>query len=427
MQEPNQLNNVDIYIEDGVIISIQPTTTSQQYQATTTYDATGMYAIPGLWDSHVHLMAFDASQKENIENTQFTDIEAQAIANLEQMLSAGITSVVDMGMDASLIPTAKKLRKRPDLPHLTFSGPLITGPKSPWSKPIETHLANADDAKTIVESLHLQGVDFLKVYDGISESLLFEVARHAKRLNLNIAGHIPFKVTTKNAIKNGIRSIQHTYLQLVKDCTDLGNEASLAPLSAWMKDGYGGRWQVSSEIYRGRDKTKCTNLYRELSSNDVYLVATPQLDLPLYMVAEEWALETMSAKLKQGCSVTLMQQSKVNQSIIASRTADLVEHYRELIDAGMKLVAGSDAPNDCMGFGRSLVSTLELFVSLGLSPFEALQTATLNAADMAGAADQGSISVGKKADIVLLSNNPMADIRALRDVHAVMLNGAWKL
>jgi imidazolonepropionase-like amidohydrolase len=78
-----------------------------------------------------------------------------------------------------------------------------------------------------------------------------------------------------------------------------------------------------------------------------------------------------------------------------------------------------------MGFGPSLVSTIQLYTQLGLSPFEALQTATINAAKMAGHDDQGSLKAGNRADIVLLKSNPLVNIDALNEVADVMIGGVW--
>ncbi len=93
---------------------------------------------------------------------------------------------------------------------------------------------------------------------------------------------------------------------------------------------------------------------------------------------------------------------------------------------GVKIIAGTDAPDSFAFTGSGLHDELALYVQAGLSPLQALQTATLNAARYSGAADQsGQIAVGFDADMVLLSANPLLDIQALRQVQGLVIAGQW--
>lgn len=417
------LSHQDILIENETIVEVAPHGTLKVPSSVDKIDATGRFALPGLWDSHIHLFTRDFGAEDTSEQGVRENIYRRSEVRLKQMLKQGITSVTDMGMTESLIPLAIKLRQRSDIPDFRFSGPLINGPRSRWSKAVEVNIEELQAVSEVLQRLKDYPVDFIKVYDAVQPDVFKAIAGWAIENNMSLAGHIPFSVTTTAAVTQGLSSIQHTYLQLIKDCTELGNNASFAPLSAWMKEGYGGRWARSSEIYQGHDKARCKQLYRLMAERGTYLVATPQLDLPLKLVVDQQVLSTLSPGSRESCQKSLNEQKGIDDKVIEQRFADLAEHYQELMSAGVLLVAGSDAPNDCMGFGRTLIETVELFGKLGLSPGEAIKTATLNAAKMANKETQGFIGAGGKANIVVLNRNPLLELSALHDVNQVILNG----
>jgi len=94
--------------------------------------------------------------------------------------------------------------------------------------------------------------------------------------------------------------------------------------------------------------------------------------------------------------------------------------------ANVPLLAGTDTPNPYTYPGFSLHDELELLVSAGLSPMEALQTATIRAAEFLGVESRfGSVEVGKTANLVLLDANPLEDIHNTQKIRAVILRGKF--
>jgi hypothetical protein len=89
------------------------------------------------------------------------------------------------------------------------------------------------------------------------------------------------------------------------------------------------------------------------------------------------------------------------------------------------LLAGSDAPNVCISQGYSLHRELQLLVEAGLSPQEALRAATVNGARWRGRSDEGRVAVGVRADLLLLSANPLDDIRHTLRIAGVAIGGHW--
>jgi len=99
----------------------------------------------------------------------------------------------------------------------------------------------------------------------------------------------------------------------------------------------------------------------------------------------------------------------------------LVKRYHE---QGVRLLAGSDLPNPWVVPGISLHQELELLTSAGLTPLEALSIATRNGARALGIAHEaGTLEPGKRADLLVLSANPLADIQNTRRIEQVLLGG----
>lgn len=425
MDSERLLENHDILIRGGRILAVAPHGDIADAGDTERVDGEGLSVLPGLWESHAHVTATDFEAAQFQDETVLTAINAQIERRMQGMLASGITSVRDLGMPEELLPMARALRDREDLPDLRFSGPIVNGQKNRWSRPLEVHVVSESDAHDVVDRLAAAGVNFIKTYDNVTEEAFREIAARARSHGLSVAGHIPHNVTTRAAIDSGMQSVQHTYVDYVKDCTELGNSAPVAPLGAWMEGGYGARWAKTSEIYRSRDVEACKALYARIGERGVFAVATPQMDLPFDRIAGPAELAALEPAARAACETGIADHKRVDTTIRGAIAADLSELYGDLRAAGVRFVAGSDAPNDCMGFGRTLIRSIELYQELGFSKFEALQTATIHAAQMAGARDEGVIAPGAIANLAFYDANPLADLSALYTPRAVMLHGEW--
>lgn len=149
--------------------------------------------------------------------------------------------------------------------------------------------------------------------------------------------------------------------------------------------------------------------------------------------ADEQALREMSARDVALCP-TITMLARVNErSDLYGPTTSLTdavqrawrqhkETVQQAIELGVKIVAGTDAGMPAVGFD-SLHEELGWLVRWGMSPLQALRCATSAASDLLGRSDLGDVAPGCRADLVVLADNPLADLSALRDVRAVMLEG----
>jgi imidazolonepropionase-like amidohydrolase len=99
---------------------------------------------------------------------------------------------------------------------------------------------------------------------------------------------------------------------------------------------------------------------------------------------------------------------------------------KALHDAGAKLILGTDFPNPWVIPGFSLHEELSLMVEAGLSPYEAIKTGTVNAAEhMIKPYEFGTVEEGRRADMILIDQNPFEDVRTIANPLGVMTNSVW--
>jgi imidazolonepropionase-like amidohydrolase len=137
-------------------------------------------------------------------------------------------------------------------------------------------------------------------------------------------------------------------------------------------------------------------------------------DQRLRVLAPEWVM--------LGANRRVETFSKAGPTLPTQMLARQGRTLVKLVRSGGRVIAGTDAPNIPQGI--ALHVELETYVKAGLTPYEALQTATINAAEALGAGrDIGAIEVGKVADLVVVDGDPLADIRNARKVTIVIQNG----
>jgi imidazolonepropionase-like amidohydrolase len=349
--------------------------------ATATLDGTGMFVIPGLWDMHVH--------------AYFTNDTARFHATSEVMFPLfivnGVTGVRDLGsnLEATLAARDSVAAHRLIGPRMLVSGPMIDGPTTRYAAAIK--VTTADDARAAVRLLKQRGVDLVKTQSLIPRDAYFALADEAAKVGIPFEGHVPNEVTAMEALTAHQRSFEH--LIGVRD-TATALIAALARAKLW----------------------QCPTVINSVGTPAEFL-ADPGLPFWLRQPVEGWRK-------------TAVTQAAASDSAAAAalvRANRRLAFIKRLHDLGIPFLAGTDAP---AGFdlvpGASLHRELQLFVRAGLTPLQALQTATINPARYFGrTSDWGAIAAGKTADLVVLSRNPLADIANTRGVVAVVADGRY--
>ena len=368
------LSNQTLIIQDDLITAMGSSLETKMPDNFKIIDGKGKFVIPGLWDMHVHL-------------------EIAGEKSLPFFIANGVTGVRDMGANSFL--SLKGWREQIDKglligPHIIAAGPMLDGPFVTTQLRV-TVKADAE-ARLAVDSLVALGVDFIKVHQQISKEAYLAVADQAKKHNISLVGHLPTSITIEEAIEAGQKSIEHIFG--VPDTSSVG-------YSLISKSGT----RVTPTLIFIQQIAK----YHELSVlNDArYNTLSPSL-------RTFWKTQLSGWGESVDKTIDLM---KTLLPIMLNRT--------ELLNnAGVQLLAGTDLAGVYIYPGSSLHEELELLVTAGLSPLEALRTATLNPAKLFGTEQtMGHIQVGKKADLVLLNSNPLRNISNTKDIYMVIFNG----
>ena len=346
-----------------------------------TLDGTGMFVIPGLWDMHVH--------------AYFTNDTARFHSTSEVMLPLfivnGVTGVRDLGSNLEATLGARDSIAAHQLigPRMMVSGPMLDGPTTRYQAAIK--VATPDEARAAVRLLKGRGVDMIKTQSLIPIDAYFAIADEAKRIGIPFEGHVPNAVTALEAMNAGQRSFEH--LIGVRDTAN-GLIAALAKNKVW----------------------QCPTVINSVGTPADF-ASDPGLPFWSRLAVEGWrrAAATQAAATDSVASASLER---------ANRRLVLIKRMHDL---KIPFLAGTDAPaGQDLVPGASLHRELQLFVRAGLTPLQALQTATLNPALFFDkTADWGTIAPGKTADLVVLARNPLIDISNTRTVVATVADGRY--
>ena len=368
-----------IVVEGNRIARIEDATASTH--AAATLDGTGMFVIPGLWDMHVH--------------AYFTNDTAKFHSTSEVMLPLfvvnGITGVRDLGsnLDATLGARDSIAAHKLIGPRMLVSGPMLDGPTTRYAAAIK--VANDSEARAAVRMLEQRGVDMIKTQSLIPREAYFAIADEAAKIGIPFEGHVPNAITGMEALTAGQRSFEHL----------LGVSDTATALIAEL--GRKRVWQCPTVI-------NSVGTAADLTSD-------PGVPYWLRSAVEAWRKTALTR-------ATASDSAAHAAEVRATKRLGLI---KRMYDLKIPFLAGTDAP---AGYdlvpGASLHRELQLFVRAGLTPLQALQTATVNPALFFGkTAEWGSVAPGKVADLVVLRANPLADIANTRRVAAVVADGRY--
>ena len=415
--------NQTVLIDDGRIIDIVDSNTAPEAPASQKIDASGQYLIPGLWDFHVHF-TFDK---------RFTD----AMAGL--FLYHGITNVRDTGgLLEDLLPVVDTLRSAgSNAPNIWYSGPLLDGKDVVYDGVNFPGLGIANPtpeaARANIAEIHAAGASFLKIYEMVTPEVFAAIVDEAGLRNLPIDGHVPLSMRARNVAPQ-VQSLEHLR-NYEMDCVSdpelwlAARQAELANVANEPGNVLRSRLHTLQRLTAiiAEDPAVCAETTEALkatitvptlrmNSMDLYVpFARDGFDLAMDLipnsVSEEWrAARDALAASEEAVDTTFAEWS-------LRRTGEL--HL-----AGAPIAAGTDTPIGWSIPGYSLHTELEQYVEVGMTPLEALHSATVKPAEFFGLENEmGQIKAGAVADAVLLNANPLEDITATRSVEAVINRG----
>lgn len=420
--------NMDVLYDGAKIIAVTAHSAGAN-GAGTTIDGTGKYLIPGLWDAHVHL-----AYTPGLDHTTFFPLS----------LAHGITSLRDTGGQLELLADARALAKSDPLtPNLFVAGPLVDGPlrvydgRSASFPNLSVGASTPAEGRAIVDGLAAANVDLIKAYEMLPEDVFKAVVDQADSHGLPVAAHIPLSMTAEEAVAAGAADFQHLR-NLEFSCAGIADdlhderlvmlEENNAPHAGALRSKIHSA-QRAKAIY-AQDSAACNALITTLAANEVF--QTPTLSVTRFFGHQLYAQPRWQETYK--LIPPTIGAGWLERSLkLSNRAADadtlaydawVQTMVKRLSDAGVRIMAGTDAPIAFLTPGASLHEELAMLVEAGLTPLQALDAATLAPAQFFGLEDQmGLIAPGMQADIVILSANPLDDIRNTLSISAVIKSG----
>ncbi len=364
----------------------------------------GDYVLPGLWDSHVHLSD--------------TSIGDTAGAVAPAFLQAGVTTVRDMGGNLGAVDTIRRLiaTRAIEGPHILRAGPFLDGPKE--GAPDRLTVETREQGFAAAQALHAEGVDFLKIHNGISREAFQGVLSAARVLHMRVAAHLPHSVSAEEAVDAGVNTLEHTETLLESGLRALnlpGRTPDEGQLALNKVSSIGPGSLIMRMKAKGACFTPTLSEYRNFSGLSAQ---TYPLD------AAKIAPPTLTAFWDKYFPPEPQPEAARKNAIRQTIFRAFFGVVRAMDQAGIPIMAGTDFGARDIYPGYSLHEELGLLSKAGLSNLHVLQAATINPAKCMGlASERGTLEPGKAADLVVIEGNPLQDLSALGRLRFVVANG----
>ena len=394
------LEHTTVLVRGDRIAAVSPDRAANLPANVRIIDGTGRYLVPGLFEMHAHISKTRSSA-------------------LGLFVVNGVTTMRDMGGDhEELLRWRREVRSGVRIgPRILLAGPYLESarnvermrktPPEEMVEPVERTripVGSPEDARRVVASLARSEVDHVKIRTVQDRETYMAIAAAARAHKLPLVGHAS-GITPEDILAAGQKSIEHG---LFPTLDEMSSDARRALFRRFAAAGIG---VVPTMVTVPKSILAPDDVLRAIVDD-----AEGKLDLRRRYLSRFLILDWKEQVLEQ----TAERRAQVRQI-----APSLIRNLREMREAGVRIMAGSDVGVLNIFPGSSLHEELELFVNeLGMTPAQALECATIRPADFLGLADSvGTVSAGKVADLVLLDANPLEDIRNLRQIRAVILRG----
>lgn len=398
-----------VTISSGRIASVSPA-----HKGERGLDGSGKFLIPGLWDMHVHLWESDPMLGLYVAN--------------------GVLGIRDMGSD----PARTKAWRREAAagkrigPRIYTPGPPVDGPETPAGKMPLLRAGTPDEGRNAADQIDgPMMLDFIKVMSSLSKDAYLSLAHRARVRRAVFAGHVPESVTVDEAINERQKSMEHLF-GMALACSLEERELRTERARAIAEKDYAALRKVRERTYATYSEAKAMRLFERMVRFGVWQTPTLILRKRLALLDVEDLVKDRRTKYVpeeirktwEDPRADLKQASEETRRNLQQDYDQHVAIVAAMRRAGVGLLAGTDTGDAYVLPGFALHDELALLVEAGLTPLEALQSATLNPARYFNVeAATGTVQAGKVADLVLLDADPLADIRNTGKIRAVVQHG----
>jgi imidazolonepropionase-like amidohydrolase len=399
------------------IVAVGPHAPIPEQAGVQVVDLRGKYVLPGLWDAHTHWFDWE-----------------EVVPPL--MLANGVTGTRVMWGFPEMHTVRDRINAGITLgpPRVVMASSLIDGPYSYWA-PDATEVRTEDEAREAVRQAIRDDADFVKVYSFLSRDNFAAIADEARSLGISFAGHIPSRVPAALASDLGQRSFEHWYGLTVATSAhedDIRRDIDALPVDpagAWFSQVL--MWErLAADSY---SPTRAAALFERLVRNGTVLSPTLTVMRTLVDPAESHFDDPRLRYFPQWLRDYWTQAIELRAPSTPERQAQLQAYYEAFTrlvanahQAGVGVIAGTDTGNPFCFPGFSIHDEMALLVAGGLTPMQAIQSATRDAATFVGLGDSvGTVTHGMLADLLIVDADPLADIRNTQKIHAIVAGGRY--
>ena len=350
-------------------------------------DAKGKSVLPGLADMHVHIQGgWDGISVDLLGYQRY----------LNAMLYSGITTLLDTGnYQPWILQLRQELASGHVLgPRIYCTGAMIDAAEPAWPDLAYALSTRAQIPEFVQRDKHAN-VDLIKGYANLSDRMLRYLVEEAHKEKIRVVIDQWERNGSPDLVRTGIDGFAHAPTRkMPADDIDLIRERGLFVITTLVVEEYSARRRLADPRF---------------------------LEEPL--IAETtppWFLTELRAEATR----TLKEGEIKDAERSAAGIDEMKRNVKKLLDAGVLLAAGTDAPYPGVFQGEAIHHELELLVEAGMTPLQAIRTATYNAAQIMHAEQEwGSLQVGRLADVVIVGGNPAARISDTRKIETVIMNG----
>ncbi|WP_129648113.1 amidohydrolase family protein [Peristeroidobacter agariperforans] len=388
---------MSVLVKGDRIVAVAPTQDLVPSGDVEVIDARGRTLLPGLWEMHAHVLS-----------------ESEGALSL----MAGVTSDRDLGNNPQALARLTQLFDEGSLPGPWITAAELIDGRDPMAAPIGTLVGTPEEMRDAVNAAADRGYPQVKFYSSLSRELLDVGIATARKRNLRISGHVPAGMTLREAILAGYQEVNHANFWILNFMPPEVVKVTNTPV------------RFSAVLEHGHELDLDSKQVRELIAlmKRRNVVVDPTLvtfenmftgykgEMSPWMAP--WANRLPAAVVRGGRSggraSTPEQRATYTQSFTRMK-----QMLKLLHEAGVPIVAGTDS--DALLYAREL----ELYVEAGIPAAEVLYIATLGAARVMGQDHEaGSIAPGKRADLILVDGDPLANVGDVRRTRMVIKGGA---
>jgi hypothetical protein len=407
MDSERVLRDYTVVVDHGVISAMGPASAVRVPRGAVRIDGTGRYLMPALSDMHVHLLdhAWSALLSPRARAAS-TDLPFESF--VFPYVANGVTLVQELSATPEDVPLREQIRSGAVVGPRLILAKMIDGPGKAWPPPISAWVATPAEARAAVRQARSDGYDKIKVYSFLSRESYDAIVDEADSLRMDVIGHVPMALSVEDVLAHHQKLIAHSEELLKHTDGDL-SPSHIDYYAALLADH--GTYMTSTLV--------TTEGIISVFKDPEQLLSRPEA-------------KYFGHPMEQGAWLFMVE--RLYKPVPAAGRQWIEDGYerfqrpftRAFHDHGGKLMTGTDSPLPGLVPGFALHRELEAYVSVGLTPYEALRSSTTVPYEFLGESERmGTIAVGMHSDMILLDANPLENVSNAQRIAGVLMRGRW--